>query len=91
MLDLWNLKHQPLIGSLPPTIQRQIHFENNVYQAGFDASWEIDVFGGNRRAVESASAQLLATEYERGDVLLTLLATWREIMWTFAPTSAASP
>ena len=31
-----------------------------VYDAGFDASWEIDVFGGTRRAVEAAGARLEA-------------------------------
>ena len=28
-----------------------------LYSAGFDATWEIDLFGGTRRAVEAASAQ----------------------------------
>lgn len=64
-------RNQPVLGSFP--IPPSVPFENNVYQAGFDASWEIDVFGGRRRAVESASAQLAATEYESKDVLLTLL------------------
>lgn len=64
-------RNQPVLGSFP--IPPGVPFENNVYQAGFDASWEIDVFGGRRRAVESASAQLAATEYESKDVLLTLL------------------
>ena len=27
-------------------------FESSVYQFGFDASWEIDFFGGKRRALE---------------------------------------
>jgi len=63
--------NQPVLGSLP--IPPNVPFENNVYQAGFDASWEIDVFGGKRRAVESASAQMAATEYESKDILLTLL------------------
>ena len=31
-----------------------------VYDAGFDASWELDVFGGTRRAVEAAVARLEA-------------------------------
>ena len=44
--------HQPVLGSLP--IPGNVPFVNNVYQAGFDASWEIDVFGGTRRAVEAA-------------------------------------
>jgi len=45
----------------------------NLYQANFDATWEIDVFGGTRRSVEAASADLEASIYDRGDVLLTLL------------------
>jgi len=32
------------------------------YSAGLDASWEVDLFGKNRSAVASASAQLGATE-----------------------------
>jgi NodT family efflux transporter outer membrane factor (OMF) lipoprotein len=48
-------------------------FENNVYQAGFDASWEIDVFGGTRRATEAAKAQVAATQFGERDVLVTLL------------------
>lgn len=32
------------------------------YQAGFDASWEIDLFGGVRRSVEAAHADLGASE-----------------------------
>jgi outer membrane protein TolC len=27
----------------------------NLFDAGFDASWEIDIFGGTRRAIESAA------------------------------------
>ena len=50
-----------------------IPFENNVYQAGFDASWEIDVFGGNRRAVEAGKAEVAAAEFGRRNVLVTLL------------------
>src|SRR5439155_15465480 len=30
------------------------NLDQNFYQAGFDASWEIDVFGGVRRSVEAA-------------------------------------
>jgi NodT family efflux transporter outer membrane factor (OMF) lipoprotein len=63
---------QPLVGPgdrLPPGIP----FENNFYQSGFDASWEIDVFGGQRRATESAKAQVAAAEFGQRDVLITLL------------------
>ena len=64
-------KNQPVLSSLP--MPPGVPFENNVYQAGFDASWEIDVFGGKRRAVESAKAQVAAAEFGQRDVLVTLL------------------
>jgi NodT family efflux transporter outer membrane factor (OMF) lipoprotein len=64
-------EHQPLLGSLP--LPSSVPFENNVYQAGFDASWEIDVFGGKRRAREAAGAQVSASEFGRREVLITLL------------------
>jgi NodT family efflux transporter outer membrane factor (OMF) lipoprotein len=46
----------------------------NVFEAGFDAGWELDVFGGVRRDVEAAVAQVQAAEESRRDVLVTLLA-----------------
>ena len=64
-------QNQPVLGSFPALPSSA--FENNVYQAGFDASWEIDVFGGKRRAVEAAKAQLSASEFGQRDVLVTLL------------------
>jgi len=48
-------KHQPLLGAMP--LPASVPFENDVYQAGFDASWEVDVFGGTRRAVEAGKAE----------------------------------
>ncbi len=54
--------------------QRQSEIENDVYQAGFDSTWEIDLFGGKRRAVQAATAELAAVEYGRRDVLVTLLS-----------------
>jgi len=65
-------ENQPILGSLPKS--SNIPFENDVYKAGFDASWEIDIFGGKRRALEAATAELTATEYSRRDVLVTLLS-----------------
>jgi multidrug efflux system outer membrane protein len=47
--------------------------EQNFYQTGFDASWEIDVFGGVRRNVEAADATIEATVEDRRDILVTLL------------------
>jgi len=45
----------------------------NEYSAGFDALWELDLFGGTRRAIESANAEIAAAEFERDDVLRSLL------------------
>lgn len=44
----------------------------NSFQAGFDASFELDVFGGTRRAVESVAADVQATQADLADTLLTL-------------------
>ena len=46
----------------------------NVFEAGFDAGWEIDLFGGVKHDVEAATAQVQAAEEGRRDVLVTLLA-----------------
>lgn len=48
--------------------------ESNIYQAGFDASWEIDVFGGTRRSIEEATDDFQATIEDRRAVYVTLLA-----------------
>jgi outer membrane protein, multidrug efflux system len=45
----------------------------NFYSAGFDASWEIDVFGGNRRALEAAKADVGASVESGRDVLISVL------------------
>jgi outer membrane protein, multidrug efflux system len=46
----------------------------NLYQAGFDASWELDIFGGVRRGIEAANADLRSSVETRRDVLVTLSA-----------------
>lgn len=46
----------------------------NLFQAGFDAAWELDVFGGRRRSIEAAQADLESSIYDCGAVRLTLLA-----------------
>ncbi len=47
---------------------------SNLYQAGFDAGWEIDLFGGLRRGVEAAGADLDAAMENRNDLLVSLSA-----------------
>jgi multidrug efflux system outer membrane protein len=48
--------------------------ETDLYQAGFDALWELDFFGGVRRNIEAASANLEAAVDFRWNVLVTLSA-----------------
>ena len=43
------------------------------YQAGFDASWELDLFGANRRGVEAARYGVDASQEELRSTLLTLV------------------
>lgn len=45
-----------------------------LYSAGFDAGWELDIFGGLRRSVEAAEADLQAVREEGRDTLVSLLA-----------------
>jgi NodT family efflux transporter outer membrane factor (OMF) lipoprotein len=44
------------------------------YTAGFDASWEIDLFGGTRRAIEAASANAQAVDADLADTQVSLAA-----------------
>src|SRR5262249_51906111 len=46
----------------------------DVYQVGFDASWEVDLWGKVHRSVESATATVVASNETRRDVLLSALA-----------------
>lgn len=48
--------------------------EAGVFQAGFDASWELDLFGGVRATANAARADAVASEESRRDVLVTVLA-----------------
>jgi NodT family efflux transporter outer membrane factor (OMF) lipoprotein len=45
-----------------------------LYRTGFDASWEVDVFGGVRRSIEAAQGELEASAADYQDVLVSLLA-----------------
>ena len=44
------------------------------YAAGFDAGWELDLFGGAQRSMEAAEANLGATQENLHDVLVSLTA-----------------
>jgi outer membrane protein TolC len=46
----------------------------SLYSAGFDASWELDLFGATRRAVEQARASTEVTVWEKRDGEVSLTA-----------------
>ncbi|MFK7770063.1 MAG: efflux transporter outer membrane subunit [Mariniblastus sp.] len=46
----------------------------NFYQLGFNASWEIDLWGRIRRAVQASTAQLQASVEDERDIRLSLTA-----------------
>lgn len=48
--------------------------DSTLYAMGFDAGWELDLFGGVRRTVEAAQAQLEASREDLRDVLVALTA-----------------
>ena len=52
---------------------------SNLFSAGFDASWELDVFGGVRRSVEAAAADLDASQATLQGVQVTLAAEVAQI------------
>lgn len=58
-------------GSLP-VLSSSRQFDN--YSAGFDSIWEIDVFGGQRRATEKAGAELDAADADLRAALVSVLA-----------------
>lgn len=47
---------------------------SNLFRVGFDASWEIDIFGGIRRSVEAADADLTSAGFDRENLRVTLTA-----------------
>ncbi len=52
---------------------RAVPVEFNNFQAGFDASWELDVFGRIRRGLQAASADAAAAQEARREMLVTVL------------------
>ena len=64
----YNFEHNN--GPLFPVLANK---DYNFYAAGFDAIWELDVFGGTRRAIEEAGDNLEAQAEARRAVLISLL------------------
>lgn len=68
-----------VIGLIAPAAQREqiisiLSEPFDIYQAGFDAAWELDLWGRVRRSVESADAALQASGEDLHDAQLMLVA-----------------
>ena len=77
------------LSSAPPELQNLISSLEqpiNLYQLGFDASWELDLFGKVRRSVEAADAQSRQAVESKNDLLVSLQA---EIAQTYFQLRAA--
>jgi NodT family efflux transporter outer membrane factor (OMF) lipoprotein len=75
-----NRRGQSKNGPLPVGKIPGLDATQTIYDAGFDAAWEADLFGAKRRALEGASARLQATEAEAQGVRMRIVAevarTW---------------
>ena len=65
----------PAAGGLISQLEKPV----NLYQLGFDASWELDLFGKVRRSVEAADAQALNAVESRNGILISLQAEVAQI------------
>ncbi len=75
-----NRRRQSENGPLPIGVIPGLDATQTIYDTGFDAAWELDLFGANRRALEGAGARLQATELEARGVRMRVIAeiarTW---------------
>ena len=69
-----NRRRQSENGPLPVGSIPGLEATQTIYDAGFDAAWELDLFGAQRRALEGADARLQATEVEAQGVRMRIVA-----------------
>jgi NodT family efflux transporter outer membrane factor (OMF) lipoprotein len=74
-------QQQAVVGSYAHTLQSENSFLSatpprgfNNFLAGFDAAWELDLWGKFRRAVEAADSDLLSSVASYDDVLVSLVS-----------------
>jgi len=70
--QLERFPHVTTTGNLTRNHQQQTL--NETWTVGFDARWELDLFGGQRRATERAVAMMQATEADLHDVQVSVAA-----------------
>jgi len=58
----------------PSSLKSAVKQPFNIFKTGFDASWELDLFGGHRREAESTKDEWEASIISREDSLISVLA-----------------
>lgn len=58
----------------PSPFLQGLELDQDLFRTGFDASWELDLFGDVRRAIEAADADLAASQEALRDTLVSLVA-----------------
>lgn len=75
-----NRRGQSENGPLPVGSMPGLEVKQTIYDAGFDAAWEIDLFGAKKRALEGADARLQASKAEAQGMRMRIVAevarTW---------------
>lgn len=56
----------------PTMVDRGTKLHRDVFAGGFDATWEIDIFGGSRRATEAAAATVESMDWSVADAWVSL-------------------
>src|SRR3546814_20683949 len=69
-----NRRRQSENGPLPIGTIPGLEASQTIYDAGFDASWEEDLFGANRVALDGARTRLKATQAETQGVRMSIAA-----------------
>ncbi|WP_241609658.1 efflux transporter outer membrane subunit [Rosenbergiella australiborealis] len=80
------LQSQGFYDTLPSDIAHQATGSINFYQGGFDASWELDLWGKTRRTIEMAQASAQQQIEQHNDALVSLEA---EVTRTYLQLRAA--
>ena len=79
-----NRQRQSENGPVPVGSMPGLEATQTIYDAGFDAAWEADLFGAKQRALEGASARLQAAEADAHGVRMRIVAEVARAWFTAA-------
>lgn len=85
-----NRRRQSENGPLPIGTIPGLDATQTIHDVGFDAAWELDLFGAQRRVLESAEAKVQATEAEAQAVRIRIVAEVARAWFTAVGTADES-